>query len=189
MSAQRFQEQLYSIVRDAQPVVAVETGFSGGLSAMHILAAMDVNEKGTLYSVECFTNQAIFHPRLKFIRGMSQDQMLKIYLKSGPWDLFLHDSDHEVGCTTFEYELAWAFLRPGGVMLTDDYEWGNPIHYAWKKFLDRHGVGDVTTIGSAQYCSKPQNAPMPSSHVDWATQQFSLAAKLSADACKQYQAA
>lgn len=150
----RFHQELYTFIYDLKPEVVVETGFATGKSAMQILAAMDANDHGSLYSVECFVNQPIFHPRLNFYRGMSYDHLVPIFLKSGPWDVFLHDSDHEVGCQTFEYELAWAFLRPGGVLMSDDYEWGT--HRAWARFCDRHGVKSRTILGTVAYCRKPE---------------------------------
>jgi hypothetical protein len=155
----RFHEHLYQLILKEQPSVVVETGYSSGMSAMHILAAMDANAKGVLYSVESFTNQDIFHPRLKFVRGFSYDKLPEIYRLSGPWNIFLHDSDHEIGCTTFEYELAWGLLTPGGILATDDYEWGNPPHNSWKKFLSRHDHLEITTVGSVQHCRKPFDSP------------------------------
>lgn len=157
----RFHEHLYQLVLREKPEIAVETGYSGGLSAMHILAAMDINASGKLYSIESFTNQDIFHPRLEFVRGLSVNMMAGIYTRAGFWDLFLHDSDHEVGCTTFEYELSWSLLKPGGILISDDFEWGDPPHHSWKDFLNNHDCLDITTIGSAQYCRKPKSSQMP----------------------------
>ena len=184
----RFQEFLYNVVITEKPLVAVETGYANGLSAMHILAAMDANGFGKLYSVESFTNQDIFHPRLEYVRGFSSDKMSEIFIRSGPWDLFLHDSDHDVGCATFEYELAWHLTKPGGIIMSDDYEWGDPPHFAWRKFLARHDhdVRGVETIGSAQYIQKPATADAPGDGRDWTHDQFIYAALLSNKACVEY---
>lgn len=154
----RFHAQLYELVLQEKPAVMVETGYATGLSAMHILAAMDINGKGTLYSVECFTNQDIWHPRFRYCRGMSHDRLPDIAAESPAWDIFLHDSDHEAACQTFEYQFAWEKLREGGVLITDDFEWcdaasGKP-HFAWAKFLERCDYSDLTTIGSAQFVRK-----------------------------------
>lgn len=150
----RFHEHLYQLVLKEKPAVMVETGYATGLSAMHILAAMDINTKGTLFSVECFTNQDITHPRLQYRRGMSE-QVLPAIAKIYPqWEMFLHDSDHEAPCQQFEFEFAWKHLRPGGILICDDYEWGNPPHFAWRMFLEKHAHADLTTIGCAQWCRK-----------------------------------
>jgi predicted O-methyltransferase YrrM len=154
MTSPRFHEQLYHLVLDEKPSVMVETGYATGLSAMHILAAMDINRTGKLYSLECFTNQDIIHPRFNYLRGMSQVLLPSLALNVPVWDIFLHDSDHEAPCQKFEFEFAWKMLRPGGILISDDYEWGDPPHYTWKKFLESHEHSDLTTIGCAQWCRK-----------------------------------
>lgn len=179
----RFHEKLYHFILEHQPEVVVETGFASGLSAMHILAAMDLNTKGRLWSVECFVNQPIFHPRLGFKRGMSAEQLPDIFAESGPWNMFLHDSDHEAGCQTFEYELAWSFLKPGGVLMTDDYEWGT--HRSWKKFKERHGVEDAGIIGSAAYCFKPIDGDKPVETPSWTREQVRLAGEMANRVCRE----
>lgn len=149
----RFHQHLYDLVLREKPSVMVETGYANGLSAMHILAAMDLNGIGTLYSVELFTFQDIYHPRLIYKRGFSRDVLPTI---PGPWCCFLHDSDHGYINQTFEFSIAWRNLKPGGVMIADDFEWnenGKP-HYAWRDFLRDVEHSELTTIGSAQYARK-----------------------------------
>lgn len=151
----RFHQQLYDLVLREKPTVMVETGYANGLSAMHILAAMDLNECGTLYSVESFTNQDVFHPRLIFKRGLSRDVLPTI---PGPWCCFLHDSDHGYVNQTFEFSIAWRNLKPGGVMIADDPEWcdettGKP-HHAWAGFIKDVDCSEIEKIGSAQWARK-----------------------------------
>lgn len=181
----RFHEHLYQLVLKERPAVMVETGYATGLSAMHILAAMDINGKGKLYSVESFTNQDIFHPRLKYVRGFSHDVLNKIYNESGPWDMFLHDSDHGLGCQTFEYELSWRCLNTGGILISDDIEWGDPPHFAWKHFLGRHDHSDLTTIGCAQHCRKLASDEKPLTHPGYISDAFTVAKKVANQICKE----
>lgn len=150
----RFHEQLYQLVLREKPFVMVETGYATGLSAMHILAAMDINGAGKLFSVESFTNQDIIHPRLHYVRGFSEDQLPAIQLGFPMWDMFLHDSDHGEDCQRFEFAFAWEALKPGGILISDDYEWGDPPHFTWRQFLQEHPHTDLTTIGCAQWCRK-----------------------------------
>lgn len=157
MSLNRFHSQLYELILREKPLVMVETGYATGLSAMHILAAMDVNQVGKLYSVECFTNQDITHPRFHYLRGMSQDVLPKLVNIGETWDMFLHDSDHGAECQKFEYEFAWNKLRKGGVLISDDVEWcgadGKP-HYTWRDFINSVEYTDLTTMDCAQFVRK-----------------------------------
>jgi len=76
------------------------------------------------------------------------------------WDLFLHDGDHDVMAQTFEYELAWRYLKPGGWLLSDDYTWGLPEHGAWRNFLARHGNPPMRALGACAIVQKPLNLPV-----------------------------
>lgn len=157
-----YQDQLHALVKAEHPYVVVETGVMSGISTHAILAAMDMGDRGILYSVEpqpCSGIMDITHPRWQQCRAYSQDVLGPIFRQTGPWDIFLHDSDHEVACQTFEYECAWWFVRPGGLILSDDVCWGinggsAPEHGAWAAFCKRHGLTEFE-IGAARGARKP----------------------------------
>jgi hypothetical protein len=154
--ANEFQSLLGKLCDEVKPKIYVETGFMTGESSKAVCASMDKNGFGECYSIEPFVDPTFKHPRLTVVHGYSYDKMEEIFLKTGAWDVFLHDSNHDVGCMTFELELAWWFVKPGGIIACDDYTWGMPPHDAWKKFCERHFVKPVQ-MGSCQYCVKPKN--------------------------------
>jgi predicted O-methyltransferase YrrM len=41
----------------------------------------------------------------------------------GEIDFFIHDSEHSYECMTFEYQQAWKYLKPGGLLVSDDISW------------------------------------------------------------------
>lgn len=140
-----YQDHLRGIILAETPSVVVETGVLHGVSSDRILEALDEIGKGTLHSIDPSPPDGIFdvdHPRWTKYRTTSVDALLRVYEHTGAWDIFLHDSDHEVWCQTFEYELAWHFVRAGGLIMSDDTTWGypDPDHGAWDAFCDRHGV-------------------------------------------------
>ncbi len=155
-----FQSLLGELAEKVKPMVYVETGFMTGESAKAVCAAMDKNGFGKCFSIEPFIDPTFKHDRLTVVHGYSYDRMEEIFLKTGAWDIFLHDSNHDVGCMTFELELAWWFVRPGGIIACDDYTWGMPEHKAWQNFLIRHSVTH-NQMGSAQYCIKPSSTAVP----------------------------
>jgi SAM-dependent methyltransferase len=161
-----YQAQLCDLIRAAKPYVVVETGVMSGISTHAILTAMDRNDRGILYSVEpdpCGGIMAITHPRWQQCKARSQDVLGPIFRQTGPWDAFLHDSDHEVGCQTFEYECAWWFVRPGGLIISDDTCWGKngsstaPEHKAWQTFCQRHELTEFA-VGGARAVCKPEDS-------------------------------
>lgn len=52
--------------------------------------------------------------------GKSQQELPPLLSELEEIDIFIHDSDHTFPCMMFEYELAWEFLRSGGLLLSDD---------------------------------------------------------------------
>ncbi|WP_418281970.1 class I SAM-dependent methyltransferase [Halorubrum sp. DTA98] len=128
----------YSVVRELEPDYVVETGVANGNSSAAVLAALERNENGTLYSVDLpFEETTIeqdqiigdslgnlvpdeFRHRWDFRKGYSQELLPELFLEIDEIDVFIHDSDHSAPCMMFEYELAWTWLRTGGVLISDD---------------------------------------------------------------------
>ena len=166
-----FQDKLADLIRQEKPDIVVETGVSEGLSTEYILSALDANGRGHLYSIDpmdetqqfngtqgnpkLFFDNPIVHPRWTLIRKYSQAALDPLYEEIGPFDFFLHDSDHSEKCQSFEYEAAWAMVRSGGIIASDDCFWGTPPHCAWDNFLQRHGITARHIIGNAQFIRKP----------------------------------
>jgi predicted O-methyltransferase YrrM len=166
-----YQDALADLIRIEKPLIVVETGLYLGLGAEYILQALDFNGKGHLYSidpmnpnhftngatpaVEAYESNPIIHPRFTHVKALSQDAILPLFEKVGPFDIFIHDSDHSFECQSFEYEAAWKCVRSGGIIVSDDCYWGVPCHHAWDLFLASHGPTTVTVMKNAQWIRKP----------------------------------
>lgn len=156
-----YQDRLANVILAEKPNIVVETGLETGFGAEYILKALDDNEKGYLYSIDPvqhpkYAANPITHRRFTFIQAKSQEALLPLFRSIGPFDFFIHDSDHGYECQTFEFEAAWRMVRPGGIIASDDVYWEIPPHHAWEKFLKRHGMlGKAIIIGNAQYIRKP----------------------------------
>jgi predicted O-methyltransferase YrrM len=152
MSAPHYQDRLPELFKLTRLNIVVETGCSEGVSSHYLVTAMDAQNFGQLHSVEAFSEKPFYHPRLHFHSGFSERVLPKLQVSLGPWDMFLHDSDHEEQCQTFEYAFAWDAVRHGGIIATDDPDWGT--HRAWAKFLAKHNVQDQK-LGAARYFIRP----------------------------------
>jgi hypothetical protein len=153
-----FQPLLGKLVEETKPAVVVETGFMTGVSTKFILDALSKNGKGVLYSIDPFHVPTFHHERLNFVWGYSYEQVLPVFNKSGCWDLFVHDSDHDPGCMAFELEIASQLVKGGGIIACDDYTWGE--YGVWQEFLKRHGYTPIQ-LGSAQYCLNNKGIQCP----------------------------
>jgi predicted O-methyltransferase YrrM len=144
-----YQSLLADVIRREKPATMIETGVESGYSTEHFLVAMDDNGKGHIWSCDpapsgFYDANPIKHPRFTFLKEASYTALDKIYVKTGPLDFFVHDSDHSYACQTWEYEWAWGHVRSGGIIASDDTMWSdttpdNP-HRAWENFLQRHGM-------------------------------------------------
>lgn len=152
-----YYHDVYCYVREHQPDVVVETGVREGWSTLYILSGLQVNQHGTLYSVDYpirdgedvagFVREAPSYEdsvptipagtdpgwilpdelrdRWELRLGKSQRELPPLLEEVQEVDVFVHDSDHSFPCMMFEFELAWEWLRPGGIIFADDIHWND----------------------------------------------------------------
>jgi predicted O-methyltransferase YrrM len=161
--------RLYSLVRELEPRISVETGVCNGFSTAFLLLALERNGAGELHSIdlpevagadyepgtfwEGKQGAAIppgteagwmipddLRPRWHLVLGRSQEALPPLLERLGAIDLFVHDSEHSYECMRFEFDTAWPALRAGGVLVADDYDW-NP---AFAEIAREQGRSPVT---------------------------------------------
>ena len=153
--------RLYGLVREFRPTLLVETGVCNGVSTAVILAALERNNTGSLYSID-FPEYAdtlypdgtfwegkmgavvpkgkqpgwmipdMYRARWQLTIGKSMEKLPTLLEALGNIDFFLHDSEHSYECMTFEYQLAWNYLKAGGLLVSDDIGWNS----AFKDFAE-----------------------------------------------------
>lgn len=148
----------YALVRASSPAVVVETGTSRGATTSRILAALDQNGFGLLYSVDIpasagkLTMPETVRPDLvghlipeKFRARWSlavgdAKEVLPRLLLAHKADMFVHDSLHTRTHMAFEYAVARALMRPDGVIVSDDILWNS----AWWQFVETHSLPSLS---------------------------------------------
>jgi Methyltransferase domain len=140
---------LYAIYRHLRPQAAVETGVANGFSTAFALLALERNGAGHLYSVDLprevgrdyeagtfyegegragipsgseagWLIPVELKERWTLVLGRTQDELSPLLERLETIDSFMHDSEHSFDCMWFEFNEAWAHLREGGVLLSDD---------------------------------------------------------------------
>jgi predicted O-methyltransferase YrrM len=129
----------YTVARIITPEKIVETGIGAGVSSWASLLALSHNDRGHLYSIDLPTPnsdrlQSIgylvpddLRERWSFALGSSRRHLPLVLRDAGQIDIFLHDSRHSYTNQRFEYRAAWPYLRPGGMLMSDDV--GNDAFY------------------------------------------------------------
>jgi predicted O-methyltransferase YrrM len=137
-------ELVYAIVRSGSPAVVLETGVGSGMSSSYILAALEANHDGQLYSVDLpggrlstaqgtpqyalSDNQAGWlvpdglRGRWHLTLGESSEVLPGLLDRLGHVDVFLHDSGHSYENMMAEYQIVWPHLKPDGVLLSDNID-------------------------------------------------------------------
>jgi predicted O-methyltransferase YrrM len=145
---------LFALTRGLQPEVVIETGVAAGVSSSFIGAALIENGHGHLYSIELEKPKdlqldgAVFSWHKRGVgwaipaeirdgignrRTLILDdvkQALPLLIRELPHvDMFFHDDLHVPDQMHWEYRLIWPHLRSGGVLVSDD------ANYGWIRFV------------------------------------------------------
>ena len=130
----------YALLRLTRPLNLVETGTWWGVSSTYILAALDQNKRGKLFSIDLQSEHRASQDSVAQVGALVPERLRERWqLRSGlselllpqlletviPLDIFIHDSDHSLGNMLFELRLAYSHLRPGGLLVADDIEWND----------------------------------------------------------------
>lgn len=151
---------MYLITKLTQPDTIVETGGAFGKSTVYFLQALEENGKGVLYTLDlhpdkvgkyiwwpvgqpsCFLVPSCLRHRHHLILGDAKETLPRLLQELGTIDVFQHDSDHSYEHMLFEYRTAWPYLKPGGVLLSDDIR----NHSAFVEFSQEVGRPPITLL-------------------------------------------
>lgn len=166
--------KMVNLRKEDRDRVFVETGY--GISTVCLLNEIEAQGFKNIrvisidpdpYFLRPGRGHEIKAPNHRLIRERSVDALPGLYVETGPWTFFLHDSDHECLNQTYEFEFAYACLKKGALIACDDYTWAN--HRAWELFTRRHKL-DFWITGSAACAIKTEDCVLDPSQA----QEFSL---------------
>lgn len=143
-----FVNVLYCLATHLAAERLVETGVARGVSSRFFLSALEASGHGHLWSIdlppladELDDQSGLLVPdrlsdRWTYLRGSSRRLLPGLLDRLGEIDVFVHDSQHTESNMVFELDLAWEYVRPGGVVVSDD------IHEnaAFQQLIERTGA-------------------------------------------------
>lgn len=155
----------YCLVRKYKPSVIVETGTSMGWSSFMILTAIKNNNEGHLYSFDLNASENVKKEGgvgYLVTGDLKKNWTLKIedtkiglesLLKElNVIDMFVHDSEHTYETMMLEYNLAWNYLRNGGILCSDDINHSK----AFEEFTEIH-KNEINSTHAFQEISRPSD--------------------------------
>ena len=133
----------YATIREIEPEIVLETGTATGSISAILLAALKVNGKGKLISIDLpavegnltmditvdesevgFFIPQHFRDIWDYRKGDAK-ALLPSTLLDTKVDIFIHDSLHTRSHMVFEYAVARALMKPDTIILSDDVLWNN----------------------------------------------------------------
>ena len=134
---------LFRLVRELQPHLTLELGSCVGISGSYLAAAMELNQQGTLYTLEG-TPELVDQTRSTFanlglsdatdvIPGFFHDTLAPLLADFiNPVDLAFIDGHHEEQPTYDYMDLILARVGDEAVLVFDDIHYSAPMLRAWK---------------------------------------------------------
>lgn len=123
--------RLYALVRKLRPETVVETGVCNGVSTYIVLEALEMNDRGHLYSADYPDPDRIpdgmdpgwiipdeLRSRWTLNQGLSQEELPDMVSAVESIDLFIHDTKADI--LDKELEIVWPKLVDGAVVTADD---------------------------------------------------------------------
>ncbi|NNF57615.1 MAG: class I SAM-dependent methyltransferase [Rhodothermaceae bacterium] len=153
---------LFCLVRALRPRHVLELGANLGVSAAHIVAALDHNhreggEEAHLVTLEgdpTLANLAREHlvptGRATVVTGRFVDTLPEVLATRSPFDLVFLDGHHEEAATLQYFAMIRPHLAPGACVVFDDIEPTRPVRRAWKRVLTEEpssGHADLLGLG------------------------------------------
>lgn len=157
--SKRWNSLLFKLVREFRPSVCLELGTALGISAAYQAAALELNDRGkivTLEGAEALASLAkvnlgtLGYQRFEVVPGRFQDTLDGVLKKNAPIDFVFIDGHHEESATLRYFKQILPNLSDGAVIVFDDISWSRGMERAWnsiRKDPNTRASIDLLSVG------------------------------------------
>jgi predicted O-methyltransferase YrrM len=150
---------LFEIVRACRPARCLELGTCLGISAAYQAAALQLNGRGFLVSLEGSEPRAqLAQQNLRklgldeatVVTGRFQDLLPEVLEEHAPFDYVFLDGHHQEDATLRYFDRIAPCLSPGAIVILDDIGWSAGMQRAWQTIRSRDAVAasiDLFLVG------------------------------------------
>lgn len=141
---------LFALVRAGRPRICVELGTGVGFSTLYLLAALALNRRGALWSLEgdpqrlALARQHIaaapWHAPCHLVEGPFHKTLLPTLNAIHQVDLVFVDGAHQQATVLDQFPQLLRVMRPGGVLVYDDIRWSAGMRQAWRQIRSHRRV-------------------------------------------------
>jgi predicted O-methyltransferase YrrM len=146
---------LIRLVRSLRPSTCLELGTGFGVSAAYQAAALELNGRGRLVSLDVEGMTAIAGPflaglgladRVVLRAGRIEETLGAAIADAKPVDFALLDHDHTGTGTIAAFDALLPALADGAVVVLDDVNWTDEMREAWRVVRRRERVATVVGL-------------------------------------------
>lgn len=137
---------LFHFIRKFRPTACVELGTCLGVSAAYQAAALELNGRGQLVTLEGSPNFAeiagrnlnalSLRHRVSIVVGRFQDTLDTVLNEFGKVDYVFIDGHHDERATIGYFQNVMSYLSYPGVVVFDDIAWSSGMRRAWRHIRD-----------------------------------------------------
>lgn len=152
---------LFKIIRKIEPLSCVELGSCVGISASYQAAALNINGKGSIVTLEgsseiakiaeeTFDNLGI--ENVSVVIGPFHQTFHRVLEAAKPIDFFFNDGHHDHDAVMRYFNEAVPYLSDAAVVVFDDISWSSGMRKAWTEIEADERVSasiDLENIGIA----------------------------------------
>lgn len=150
---------LFKLIRKLEPSSCVELGSCVGISASYQAAALNVNGKGNLLTLEGSpeiakiakeTLESLNHQNASVITGPFHETLKGVLESAKPIDFFFNDGHHDHNAVIQYFNEVLPNLSNEAVIVFDDISWSPGMRKAWTEIEDDERVTasvDLQRIG------------------------------------------
>jgi predicted O-methyltransferase YrrM len=146
---------LFQLARVVQPHAALELGTNIGMSGSYLAAALSVNGKGHLWTLEGVPDLAKVAEEtfskvglgdlVTVVPGWFKDT-LTTSLENGPFSLVFVDGHHDGEATISYYRQIKQHLTANSILVFDDINWSRGMQAGWKIITEDKDIRDFCVV-------------------------------------------
>lgn len=152
---------LFQLVRKLRPGTCLELGTCVGISAAYQAAALEMNERGHLITIEamggnvalaCRGFERLRLGRVDALHGRFEDLLAEVLRTHGPVDLAFIDGNHNERATLRYVDTIKPFLAQDAVVLFDDISFSDEMERAWERVAREADFEIAVDLGPMGLC-------------------------------------
>jgi predicted O-methyltransferase YrrM len=160
-SSPKVGQLIFRIILNIKPKRCLELGTSLGISGAYQLAALKINNKGELITIEGSENiskiaqnnfSKLGFSNFKIYNGSFKDVLLEILSKEKLYDLVFIDGHHDKVATKQYFEQIYPSLDEKAILIFDDIYWSKGMSEVWKEIYTDNRVNNSIDIGRWGIC-------------------------------------